>query len=115
MVAVLSFAVTSVIVVFLWQKAPSGGLITQMEGYELTEAQIDTNIAFYAFADLAFVFAPFLSVFYVSFLVLIEPIIGKLLTRSEEHTSELQSRFDLVCRLLLEIKKIIFYLLSLFF
>src|SRR5699024_11931388 len=29
---------------------------------------------------------------------------GKLL-RSEEHTSELQSRFDLVCRLLLEKKK----------
>src|SRR5699024_12389147 len=27
---------------------------------------------------------------------------GKLPTRSEEHTSELQSRFDLVCRLLLE-------------
>src|SRR5699024_12374977 len=27
-------------------------------------------------------------------------------TRSEEHTSELQSRFVLVCRLLLEIKKI---------
>src|SRR5699024_11873938 len=27
-------------------------------------------------------------------------------TRSEEHTSELQSRFDLVCRLLLEQKKI---------
>src|SRR5699024_11670764 len=26
--------------------------------------------------------------------------------RSEEHTSELQSRFDLVCRLLLETKKI---------
>ena len=24
------------------------------------------------------------------------------ITRSEEHTSELQSRFDLVCRLLLE-------------
>src|SRR5437868_8026383 len=33
---------------------------------------------------------------------------GKLLQprRSEEHTSELQSRFDLVCRLLLEKKKI---------
>src|SRR5699024_12867417 len=29
---------------------------------------------------------------------------GKI--RSEEHTSELQSRFDLVCRLLLEKKKI---------
>src|SRR5437868_12452458 len=28
-----------------------------------------------------------------------------LMTRSEEHTSELQSRFDLVCRLLLEKKK----------
>src|SRR5438067_9612760 len=29
----------------------------------------------------------------------------KALSRSEEHTSELQSRFDLVCRLLLEKKK----------
>src|SRR5699024_12199580 len=27
------------------------------------------------------------------------------LTRSEEHTSELESRFDIVCRLLLEINK----------
>src|SRR5438067_9730778 len=32
-------------------------------------------------------------------------IVGAL--RSEEHTSELQSRFDLVCRLLLEKKKIL--------
>src|SRR5207249_5839174 len=30
---------------------------------------------------------------------------GAQLVRSEEHTSELQSRFDLVCRLLLEKKK----------
>src|SRR5207249_9229528 len=30
---------------------------------------------------------------------------GPKRTRSEEHTSELQSRFDLVCRLLLEKKK----------
>src|SRR5438067_6555593 len=30
------------------------------------------------------------------------PVFGR---RSEEHTSELQSRFDLVCRLLLEKKK----------
>src|SRR5699024_11943405 len=29
---------------------------------------------------------------------------NRTLTRSEEHTSELQSRFDLVCRLLLEKK-----------
>src|SRR5437868_8100398 len=33
--------------------------------------------------------------------------------RSEEHTSELQSRFDLVCRLLLEKKKLSFLLRSL--
>src|SRR5207249_5663798 len=32
--------------------------------------------------------------------------------RSEEHTSELQSRFDLVCRLLLEKKKIILFAYS---
>src|SRR5437868_11840341 len=31
--------------------------------------------------------------------------VGKAENRSEEHTSELQSRFDLVCRLLLEKKK----------
>src|SRR5207249_10842935 len=31
---------------------------------------------------------------------------GRKRKRSEEHTSELQSRFDLVCRLLLEKKKI---------
>src|SRR5437868_12702550 len=35
-----------------------------------------------------------------------EPVIpsGRSAERSEEHTSELQSRFDLVCRLLLEKK-----------
>src|SRR5699024_12103343 len=32
--------------------------------------------------------------------------IDEVIMRSEEHTSELQSRFDLVCRLLLEKKKI---------
>src|SRR5438067_8092323 len=31
--------------------------------------------------------------------------VGIVIYRSEEHTSELQSRFDLVCRLLLEKKK----------
>src|SRR5690349_22894941 len=35
--------------------------------------------------------------------VLVEDVTG--ITRSEEHTSELQSRRDLVCRLLLEKKK----------
>src|SRR5438067_7586515 len=32
---------------------------------------------------------------------------GRRSRRSEEHTSELQSRFDLVCRLLLEKKKVL--------
>src|SRR5699024_11301111 len=32
-------------------------------------------------------------------------VIESIAHRSEEHTSELQSRFDLVCRLLLEKKK----------
>src|SRR2546428_5443294 len=34
--------------------------------------------------------------------------------RSEEHTSELQSRSDLVCRLLLEKKKKYFYTMSIY-
>ena len=37
----------------------------------------------------------------------IRDIYGGTRLRSEEHTSELQSRFDLVCRLLLEKKKTI--------
>src|SRR5438034_6181264 len=35
-----------------------------------------------------------------------QAVVGLLLERSEEHTSELQSHSDLVCRLLLEKKKI---------
>src|SRR2546429_7104645 len=35
----------------------------------------------------------------------ITPMIGRINRRSEEHTSELQSRLHLVCRLLLEKKK----------
>src|SRR5699024_11958510 len=49
------------------------------------------------------------SIFAILFLGLIileaELFSSILSTRSEEHTSELQSRFDLVCRLLLEKKK----------
>src|SRR5438067_13219572 len=36
----------------------------------------------------------------------LRPLQRRGIHRSEEHTSELQSRFDLVCRLLLEKKKI---------
>src|SRR5438067_6807123 len=38
-------------------------------------------------------------------LVVSRSVLASIAARSEEHTSELQSRFDLVCRLLLEKKK----------
>src|SRR5687768_18150796 len=41
----------------------------------------------------------------VSDLRMVEAIGGVIFARSEEHTSELQSRLHLVCRLLLEKKK----------
>src|SRR5438067_6831440 len=41
--------------------------------------------------------------------VLLQQVATPRYARSEEHTSELQSRFDLVCRLLLEKKKDIYY------
>src|SRR5207249_5300645 len=39
------------------------------------------------------------------FILATKPTFASSHSRSEEHTSELQSRFDLVCRLLLEKKK----------
>src|SRR5699024_11280705 len=44
----------------------------------------------------------------IPFLTWIISAFCKVSWRSEEHTSELQSRFDLVCRLLLEKKKHIY-------
>src|SRR5437868_12514690 len=41
---------------------------------------------------------------WLMFLVILGGILWNINQRSEEHTSELQSRFDLVCRLLLEKK-----------
>src|SRR5438067_4777003 len=43
-----------------------------------------------------------------------DAVVGQVPLRSEEHTSEFQSRFDLVCRLLLEKKKDIDQLLLAF-
>src|SRR5699024_12653577 len=43
----------------------------------------------------------FIAIFFINNITVYHPIN----MRSEEHTSELQSRFDLVCRLLLEKKK----------
>src|SRR2546429_1245363 len=42
-----------------------------------------------------------------------DPLLSLQRARSEEHTSELQSRLHLVCRLLLEKKKILFKSISL--
>lgn len=80
MAAILSFVLTSILVVFLWQKAPADGLVTYREGIELTEAQVFSNRAFYDFANLSLTFAPIFSVFYVSCLVLLEPFVKKLLS-----------------------------------
>src|SRR2546430_17618595 len=41
----------------------------------------------------------------LAFMLFVRPAIFKLAGRSEEHTSELQSQSNLVCRLLLEKKK----------
>src|SRR5699024_7196593 len=37
--------------------------------------------------------------------IIVNEAVASVYSRSEEHTSELQSRFDIVCRLLLEKKK----------
>lgn len=79
-VAVLSFIVTSILVVFLWQKAPADGLVNYMEGVALTEAQVLSNRAFYDFANLSLTFAPIFSVLYVSCLVLLEPLAKRFLS-----------------------------------
>ncbi|MTH54825.1 DUF418 domain-containing protein [Bacillus mangrovi] len=78
--AILSFAATCILSVFLWQEAPDDGSVKRLEGIELSEAQVDSNVAFYAYTELSLAFAPFFSVFYVSFLVLLYPLAGKWLS-----------------------------------
>lgn len=80
MAAILSFIATCILAVFLWQEAPDNGSANRMTGLELSKAQIDSNVAFYAFTELSLAFAPFFSVFYVSFLVLLEPHFRKMLS-----------------------------------
>lgn len=79
-VAGASFVLTSILVSYLWQQAPADGLVNYMEGEELTETQMLSNRAFYDFADLSLSFAPIFSVCYVSFLVLLEPLLKKILS-----------------------------------
>ncbi|MEI4789064.1 DUF418 domain-containing protein [Bacillus sp. FJAT-53060] len=75
MVAVLSFVATTISAVFLWLKSPTLGL--SFEGVKLSEAQLASNSAFYDMTDLSMMLAPIFSVFYVSFLVLLEPLMKK--------------------------------------
>src|SRR5699024_11284583 len=64
------------------------------------------NLRFFLFSTISSNLA---SSILTPFLIFINPLSTKndkkRPSRSEEHTSELQSRFDLVCRLLLEKKK----------
>src|SRR5207249_9819169 len=46
-----------------------------------------------------------MGIVYGAMIAVLLPALSMWSQRSEEHTSELQSRFDLVCRLLLEKKK----------
>src|SRR5437868_8641290 len=66
----------------------------------------ERNLPFAAFASVAIVAALYLGLNAAYLIVLGSAGVAgsPLVARSEEHTSELQSRFDLVCRLLLEKK-----------
>src|SRR5699024_12556109 len=55
-----------------------------------------------AAVDVSFPVKHFHDTLYTAYLIQILHYIASARLRSEEHTSELQSRFDLVCRLLLE-------------
>lgn len=79
-VMVVSFVITCLLSVYLWQQAPRHGSLGFVEGVELTEEQIESNIQFYAFAKLSLAVAPFFSIFYVSLLVVLEPLMRNLLT-----------------------------------
>src|SRR2546422_1294001 len=58
------------------------------------------SVSAYEVADVAAICDPFLKTWYPA-----TPTLSVDAVRSEEHTSELQSRLHLVCRLLLEKKK----------
>src|SRR5699024_11590787 len=78
-VLVVSFVATIIATVYLWMQAPSLGMTSYMDSFELTELQIDMNRAFFAFTEIALMLAPIFTLFYVSSLVIVEPFIGKLL------------------------------------
>lgn len=76
-VMIVSFIVTVVATVVLWQKAPASGLITYMEHIELTEEQFQSNSAFYEFTNLSLKLAIPFSIFYISLLVILASLMKK--------------------------------------
>lgn len=78
-VMIVSFIVTIAGTVVLWQKAPASGLVPYMEHIELAEEQYQSNRDFYEFADLSLKLSIPFSVFYVSLLVLLEPLMKKMI------------------------------------
>src|SRR5437868_7636905 len=69
-------------------------------GYDLEGRRVSTPV------NSAYLYAAILFAAGFGFVILTTTVANILAPhRSEEHTSELQSRFDLVCRLLLEKKK----------
>lgn len=77
-VMMVSLIATGIAVVILWQKAPVNGLVTYMDHLELTDEQMISNRDFFDFAELSLAVAPFFSVFYVSSLVLLAPLVKKM-------------------------------------
>src|SRR5699024_11516035 len=82
-----------------------GHLFDDMELEHNSTIDTKTMIAPKVEAEIGFVLKEDLKGPHVTFLDVIMATDYVVPTRSEEHTSELQSRFDLVCRLLLEKKK----------
>src|SRR2546421_2804273 len=78
------FAVSNGVRFWIWWRARQEGFVVSVEGID----------------------APFLSPLVIHEIHL-KSTRDNALRRSEEHTSELQSRSDLVCRLLLEKKKVV--------
>ncbi|MEX3714398.1 DUF418 domain-containing protein [Cytobacillus horneckiae] len=78
-IAVVSLLATAALSILLWNIAPNIGFHPYREGYELTNIQFEANQSFFYFADLAMIVAPVFSVFYISTLVIIEPLIKRML------------------------------------
>src|SRR5690625_5629284 len=82
--------------------------IDKIDIFQLEKGNVDLEIvaSFYHYhGEGEKVIAPFLSDVLEELIVVKEEAISPFPNRSEEHTSELQSRGHLVCRLLLEKKK----------